>query len=580
MIARSDHQPLAYPGAGEIAIEWATLVVDAMADAGVRDVVVSPGSRSTPLVLAAIRNPRLTTHDVVDERSAAFFALGVSRATGRPAILVCTSGTAGAHWFPAVIEARMSGVPLVAITADRTLEEIACAASQAIDQTRLFGEYARFVDLGTPDPHPAALRGVRRAAAQAVHDSLHPAPGPVHLNARFRKPLEPTGVADPKLLDAVRALRAVPATRAFAPVAVPDPEAIREVAEACASAKRGLIAVGPMPAWSAAREAVESLARATGFPLLCESASQARHGGSSLSHFEAWLSPRVAPDLLLQVGAPPVSAAWARLWSEGPGLRYAIAAHGWNDPASRATAVVEADPGLACSALAGALTKSSLDRAWAQSLARLDARAARLASAELDRGFFEGSIARAVLARAPAGSLLALGNSLPIREIDLWCGARSAPLTVLAQRGAAGIDGLIAGTIGAAAAARTPATLFVGDVSFAHDVASLACGDALDVPFAVVVVNNGGGRIFERLPIAKAVDAPELAHWTTPPRLDIEAASRAFDARFARVKSEPALAAALDEAHRREGTTVIEAVVAADEGIRRAKALVVGLGEE
>jgi len=183
-------------------VAWAELLLQSLAHAGVREVVVSPGSRSTPLALAADASTALRSHFIVDERTAGFIALGQARVTVRPTVLVCTSGTACAHYFPALIEASMSGVPMIVLTADRPWELQQTGASQTIDQTRLFGGFVRmFAALGAPEPSDGALRAVARTAAQAVAKSLGPEPGPVHVNVPFRKPLEP-GVASARGSDA------------------------------------------------------------------------------------------------------------------------------------------------------------------------------------------------------------------------------------------------------------------------------------------------------------------------------------------------------------------------------------------
>ncbi|HVS14510.1 MAG TPA: 2-succinyl-5-enolpyruvyl-6-hydroxy-3-cyclohexene-1-carboxylic-acid synthase, partial [Thermoanaerobaculia bacterium] len=204
-----------------LSTEWGRLLLAGLAAAGVRDVVVSPGSRSTPFVLAAIADPRLRCVELVDERSAAFFALGQARITGRPSVFVCTSGTAGAHALPAVVEASAARVPLVVLTADRPFERRDCGAPQTIDQTRLFGAHARwFVELGLPDEDPRALRSLQRRALQAVARAMAPVPGPVHLNAPVRRPLEP---ALPDALDEREARRCAELTARVGRIAARAP---------------------------------------------------------------------------------------------------------------------------------------------------------------------------------------------------------------------------------------------------------------------------------------------------------------------------------------------------------------------
>ena len=328
---------------------WARLLFDSLAHAGVRDVVVSPGSRSTPFVLAACAHPALRVHDAIDERTAAFFSLGQARVTGAPSVLLCTSGSAGANYLPAVIEADQSGVPLVVVTADRPAELLHVSANQTIDQRLLFEGFARrVVDVGAPDASPGALRGLRRLAAQAVALACGPSPGAVHLNLRARKPLEaveassPAGQALRTLALEIAAEPAVVVTQGR-PVAPRD--AIGRLAVRIRSARRGVIVAGPAPAAQRRdRDAIARLARAAGFPLLAEAASQLRFTGRAgglegvevIDAFE-WLygSPpaELVPDLVVQLGAPPTSGAWERLLDRSPRIdRIVIAPTGWPDP--------------------------------------------------------------------------------------------------------------------------------------------------------------------------------------------------------------------------------------------------------
>ncbi|MEO8801699.1 MAG: 2-succinyl-5-enolpyruvyl-6-hydroxy-3-cyclohexene-1-carboxylic-acid synthase, partial [Polyangiaceae bacterium] len=266
-------------------IGWAETLVGALVAAGVTDIVVSPGSRSTPLVLAAAARTNVRCTVVVDERSAAFFALGQARASGKPSVLICTSGTAAAHYFPAVIEASTAFVPLVVLSADRPWEDRETGASQTIDQVKMFGRYVRlFVDIGPPDPSPAAFKALTRIAAQSVHAALAPTPGPVHLNVQLRKPLEPAIVNGREAWEDVRDALVARAPTAISLSTAPmvDEPTLDRIADACARASRGVIVAGPLPiATNADREAIFALARTLGFPLLVEHTSQLRFGATN-----------------------------------------------------------------------------------------------------------------------------------------------------------------------------------------------------------------------------------------------------------------------------------------------------------
>ena len=573
---------------------WARLFLRAAASAGVTDVVLSPGSRSTPLALAAAGEPRLRLHVIVDERAAAFFALGQARVTGRPSMLVCTSGTAGAHYFPALVEASQSFVPLLVVTADRPWELSDAAAPQTIDQVKLFGDFVRhYAELGLPDAAPSALRAVPRLAAQAVARALGPMPGPVHINARFRKPLEPVAVSGREAWEPLwESLmeRGAPAVHASAQT--PDPEAVAELAERIARAERGLLVCGPSPLSQAeGRDAILALARRTGFPLLAEATSQLRFGGDHAgvtvcSGFDAVaripaLRGGQAPDLILELGAPPTSSGYAELLAASAGAaRFVIAPHGWNDPQGDATALVHAEPAALARALAVALPDRAAASSWSTSWARADARAqAATERALAEAGFTEGAVARAVLAACPEGSILVVGNSTPVRDLDAFCPASGRDVRILHQRGASGIDGLVAGAVGAATVSPRPVSLLLGDVSLLHDLTSLGLASRLEAPFVVVVVQNGGGRIFEQLPIARAVDA-ELFERTfaTPQTVRFEPAAAAFGIAYARAETGASLAEALSAAWSRRGPTLIEAVVPPHGGARTMALLRAELG--
>ena len=586
--------------ASNLHIAWARLLVRAAAQAGARDVIICPGSRSTPLAIAAAESDEVRCHPIVDERAAAFFALGQARVTGRPSLFVCTSGTAGAHAFPAVIEASQSFLPLIVITADRPWELVDAAASQTIDQIKLFGAHVRhFAELGLPDPAPSALRAVARIAAQAVARAMGPTPGPVHLNARFRKPLEPVDAPRPEPWEpAWEALMRRGGARALLPRPAIDARALDELAGRCACAERGLIVCGPAPIGDdpgRARRAIAELARRTGFPLLAEGTSQVRFGGLSEgvvmpSAFDAFLRApgfraQRAPDLILEIGAPPTSTGYAALLAEHDGCpRFVIAPHGWNDPSSTATALIFGEPADVCEAIEGRLpaaraTAAAASAAWAGAFARADAIAAAAAArAAASAPLTEGAVVREAVRACPEGSFLAIGNSMPVRDLDTYCPPSARALGVLHQRGASGIDGLVSGAAGARSATGAPVTLVLGDLSLLHDLTGLLLAARIAAggpPLVIVAVQNDGGRIFEHLPIASSASGPALLDrcFTMPQRLDFAPAAAMFGLAYERVDAGKALAGALATAHARPGATLIEAVVPPEDGAARAARL-------
>lgn len=516
----------------------ARTLVDQLVAEGVTDFVVSPGSRSTPLV-CAVQRSGARLHSVIDERSAAFFALGQARVAGRPSVLIATSGTAGAHYFPAVVEASAAGVPLIVVTADRPNELQGCRAPQTIDQLRLFGPHARaFFDLGVPDDSDAALDGVARVAAQAVLRSRFFEPGAVHINFKARKPLEPVE-GDTRF--AVAPVVSVPRM-------VPDEATIEALARRCREAERGVIACGPS---LAASPATAALSAATGFPLVPEATSQLRFAPAdvpALDAFDALFSSEVfvdrfAPDLVIEMGAPLTSTAWHRFVGRRRPERIVVTPGPWSDADGGASHMVIAEPDEVARLLASRTSRHIGD--GIDTLLEANRRAWVAVSEVLERRpFSEAHAARSVVGALRDGDLLAVSNSLPVRDLDTWCPARQIRARVLSQRGANGIDGLIAGAAGAASMHPGRVLLLLGDVAFAHDVGALALARGA-ANLTIVLVDNGGGRIFEQLPLA-GVGAP-MEPFTTPPELDVEAAARAFGMEYRRAGSSTELGASLEQ---------------------------------
>lgn len=584
---------------------WTDVLTTALADAGVELCVVSPGSRSTPLVAALARSGRFDgarIKIIIDERAAGFYALSAARTSGAPVALVCTSGSAPGHYLPAVIEAAMAQVPLVVVSADRPPELQDAGASQTVPQLRLFGEQVRaVVDLGPPSGEPLAMRAVRRRVIQAVTAALGPVPGPVHLNVPLRKPLEPAAPST----EAERALAAEVQAIAAQPVAARPPRLaapsamIDELAAAMLDEPRGWIVVGAMPeGFAAARADVFALAEMLGYPLLAEAGSQLRlgtrpRGIHALDAGDVVLGARLAgataPRLIVQLGAEPVAPGWHAAQPLLAGAaRFALAGN-WQDPSSTArvllgapTATLAALRAAVAARLGGATREPGFARGYAEAEARATA---QLATALRSCAHNEISVLVAALqaaARAATAPRLLLGNSLPVRGVD-QAATQIAQwrdfVPVATQRGASGIDGLLAGAAGAAHDGR-PVLAVIGDVTFAHDVGSLALLAEVRAPLALVVIDNGGGRIFDHLPVARAALGGDVYArcFTTAPGLDPVAIARAFGVRAERLGSArdsdggdavadavtDAMTDAIGAALARPGATLIHVPVAAD----------------
>ena len=503
---------------------WGSVLVETLARCGVRHVVVSPGSRSTPLTLQAARHPALTAVPVLDERSAAFLAVGLARRSGRTVALVCTSGTAAANYLPAVVEARMSGVPLLVLTADRPPEMRACRSGQTIDQLKLYGEHVvHFHELAVPAADLGLLRYLRQTVAHAVARTVGPVAGPVHLNVPFRDPLPPVedGTAEP-LRERIGAgfFRHLAPPEDAAPV--PAPQRL---------GGRGLIVAGQArPADPAAyARRVGRLARRLGWPVLADALSPLRNFARlvpglvtryDLVARSSALAAELRPEQVVVLHDWPTSKA-LRQWLAAADAPTTLVTRLDENPDALhgAARVVRAD----VSAFEPAVRARRAPAAWLRRWLALE----RRADAVLRRGLagassaFEGRVAAALPALLPRGTTVMVAASMPVRDAEYFWPANDRGAVVHANRGANGIDGTLSTAVGLALGGDGPACLLTGDLAFLHDSNGLLLARRLKGrSLTVVFINNDGGGIFEHLPVAR-FDPPFEEFFATPQDVDL-----------------------------------------------------------
>ncbi len=523
-------------------------LVSALATRGVTDVVLSPGSRNTPLVLAASAETRIRTHVVLDERAAAFVALGLSRASGRPVALACTSGSAGAHYLPALVEADRAGVPLVVLTADRPPELHGCGAQQTVDQRRYFGAFVRASrDLCAPLPDAAWAM----AAATALDTATRAPAGPVHLNIAYREPVwdETATAPAPLPIELARGRRRL------------DEAALAALADHLTppEARRGLVFCGTDACQDAAP--IHALARRLGWPLLAGAASGARFGaapGDVVWAYDALVRGGApTPEVVLQFGRAPVSKPVGGWLADVPRTVRVDVSGVRHDPGHGGGWLVEVDPSQLALDLVPHLPPLA-DAGWRARWAQAQQIAAMVVASQ-DEVLWEGAVARALTAELPDGHALHVASSMPFRDVDAFVPSSSRALRVFSSRGANGIDGTLATAAGEALAAG-PLALLVGDLAFLHDVGGLLAAAELGADLTVVVVDNGGGGIFEHLPVAAHAAAFERC-FLTPQRARLADLCAAVGASHARVDSVGALRDALSSALRRPRLDVVQVVV-------------------
>ena len=535
---------------------FARSLIDEWVRHGITDACVAPGSRSAPLALAFARDDRVRVHVHLDERSASFFALGLAKESGRPAILLCTSGTAAANFHPAVLEASHGRVPMIVCTADRPSELRDTGAGQTIDQQKLYGDATRwFHDPGVPTDRPSVAAQWRAMASRAVASAVARPAGPVHLNLPFAEPLVPT---DEPLVEYDGRSDDRPWTARGHGTQAPSVEMLDALAHLVADTPRGLVVAG----WGAGVRdtTVLRFAEAAGWPVLADPISGLRVPGTVSTYDPLLRSAPFAdaqrPDVVLRVGGPLTSKVATQWMAAEVGQVIVDPDGAWLDPDHHASARMEADPELLLATLADAIDVP-VDDAWMSAWRDADS-AARTAIDVLVDGWddpFDGRIARDVFAAVPGDGRLVVASSMPVRDVEGFAATRDR-ITVHANRGANGIDGFVSTVLGIAAASDGPTVALLGDLCFLHDVNGLLGAVERGVDATFVVVDNGGGGIFSFLPQADLPDEFELL-FGTPQSVDVAAVATVYGIPVTEVESAGDLVPAVRAAVAARGVRVL-----------------------
>ena len=528
---------------------WSSLLIEELFRNDIDYCCISPGSRSAPLTVAAARQPRLQTILCLDERGAAFHALGYARASGKPAVLLCTSGTAAANYLPAVIEAAMDRLPLLLLSADRPPELQETGANQTIRQRQLFGSYTKW-EFELPCPtETIAPQSVLTTLNQAIYQARNSPAGPVHLNCPFREPLAP--VMTPVTASYCNSLESwltgqAPFTVYEPRRSMPTLAAINDIANLLTHST-GLVVAGHLDT-AEERTAVSQLLQRSQWPVFADITSGLRlgdHGALLLPYFDQLLLSRrfrahYRPAVVLHIGGQVVSKRLPEFMQQLQPSPYYIAVknHPFRyDPGHQVSQHLETDIAAFCQALLERLEPRP-PAADTPTLLTLSAAVGKIIDdfIEPEQVINEIAVARLVSAQLPAGHGLWLASSMPIRDMDMVGSVRESNVPIGANRGASGIEGSIAAASGFAVGLQAPVTLVVGDLALLHDLNSLALLKKIQQPVIVVLINNNGGGIFSFLPIADFADIFE-DYFGTPHALGFQAAAQLFAIDYAAPKT-------------------------------------------
>jgi 2-succinyl-5-enolpyruvyl-6-hydroxy-3-cyclohexene-1-carboxylate synthase len=537
--------------------------VSELVQTGITDVVVSPGSRSTPMAMVMAEHPDLRLHIHVDERSAAFFALGIAKASKRPVAILCTSGTAAANYYPAIVEAHYSRVPLLVLTADRPHELREVGAPQAIDQIHLYGHHVKwFAEMALPEKNNNIIRYARTVCARAAALASQAPSGPVHLNFPFREPLIP--VLDDNLFQTEE--RPNGYVKVYNGDLTIKSDQFRDLAAKLSEKEKGIIVCGNIETEGFA-DAVTILASALNFPILADPLSQLRSGKHNsrniIEAYDSFLRNEDAksflkPDVVIRFGAMPVSKALTIFLKENHGAdQYVIdGGGGWRDPAALSTEMIFCNETNFCESLltyikpkspTGSLEKwKTINKLTIEHMIMIND------STELS----ESRLFYQLADMLPEGATLFVGNSMPIRDIDSFFLNNDKSINVMANRGANGIDGTVSTALGAALYSK-PLYLVLGDLTFFHDLNGLIAAKLYNIDIHIIVVNNNGGGIFSFLPQAEHAKKFELL-FGTPLNMEFEHAVRMFNGNFTKIKDWDHFSSVMKDSQGTPGLNVLE----------------------
>lgn len=570
----------------EALTDYIEAFVTELVHSGVEDVVISPGSRSTPLAMMLVKNKGIRVHVHVDERSAAFFALGIAKASQKPTAILCTSGSAAANYFPAIVEAKISRVPLLVLTADRPHELRDVGAPQAIDQINLYGKHVKwFVEMALPENTKQMIHYVRTTCARAAAVAQSAPAGPVHLNFPFREPLIPQ-------LDRSSLFHQSDRAGAYVNIrtgkSVLEESELEQIVKQIKPNQKGLIICGPMEQCTFADEVV-ALAQRLNYPLVADPLSQLRSGVHAGDHivtnYDAFLKiesvkAMLKPDVVIRFGAMPVSKSLLLFLQEHADASQIIvdSGSGWREPSLTGSEMLYCDEKSLCASLVEKLPQR-YEKDWLTKWQEINEITKCTLAGIKEHTFLSESKLFSLLAQTlPERATVFVGNSMPIRDMDTFFQFNNKSIRVMANRGANGIDGVVSTALGAATIEQ-PLFLIVGDLTFFHDLNGLLAAKLYGININIIVINNNGGGIFSFLPQAQHEESFEQL-FGTPLNLDFYYVVKMYGGKYVKVIDWDHYDDAIGKAVKHDGLSVIEIQTDRDENLQEHRHLWENVSQE
>ncbi|MEO8398986.1 MAG: 2-succinyl-5-enolpyruvyl-6-hydroxy-3-cyclohexene-1-carboxylic-acid synthase [Ignavibacteriaceae bacterium] len=566
---------------------WTETFVNELVSNGVKYACISPGSRNTPLTLAFANNKNIKSYLHIDERSGGFFALGLAKASQTPVALICTSGTATAEFYPAIIEAYQQRIPLVVCTADRPPELLDCGANQTINQNNIYRNHIRwFFDVGLPEPISKRIKHIKAIAKRAVFECSVKSPGPVHLNFPFRKPFEPEAYTNEVDNDIIKIAKniSVDNKKNF----IDEEKNITvekwfiEIFDLLIKKKKGLIIAGPENYDSQFHASCKLLSEKLNYPIFADGASQLRFGKSIktniISNFDALLRSdkfvkKNQPEIIIQFGRTVTSKSLETFLENTSAIRFMINEFGdWFDPSNKAQASFACKPYMFCQKMFEKINmqknyKSSTK--WRDFFSEANLTASKIKKEIIENSTFpnEARIVNELLNALPGGTQIMISNSMPIRDFDYFASKTEKNFTIFNNRGASGIDGINSTALGIAAVSKIPTILLTGDLAFYHDLNGLLAAKKYSIPLIIVLINNNGGGIFEVLPISNYGKIFK-EYFIAPHDLDFEIFIKGYSGNYHLIKSWKDLNSKLKSSLKKKNFSVLEIQTNAEKSLQ------------